>query len=130
MKTGTYSKLLAQVVGLTIALLVLGGITFFRIRQKRAELDQHKPAHEYFIQVDDHGYHPEWVDAPAGERVRLTFTRTADDGCGQQLFFPSEHLRRDLPFNEPVSVEITMPSSGGVVFTCSMEMYKGQVIAK
>lgn len=85
------------------------------------------PARTIHITVDEQGYHPPTVKAPAGERVRLEFERTADDGCGQQLFFPGEKLRRDLPLHRAVNVDITMPAKGSVAFTCSMGMYKGEV---
>ena len=56
--------------------------------------------------------------------------RTTDEGCGQQLVFPDLDIRRDLPLNEPVAVDITMPASGRVAFTCGMAMYQGSVVAQ
>lgn len=85
---------------------------------------------EHAITVDATGYHPATVRAPAGKPVRLTFTRTSDDGCGQQLVFPAQNLRRDLPLDQKVSVDLTMPASGNVAFTCGMDMMKGSVVAE
>jgi plastocyanin domain-containing protein len=82
------------------------------------------------ITVDGDGYHPESVSAPAGKPARLTFTRTSDEGCGQQLVFPALGLRKDLPLNEPVSVDVTMPESGSLAFTCGMDMYRGSVVVQ
>jgi plastocyanin domain-containing protein len=80
--------------------------------------------------VDASGYQPAEVRAPAGKPVRLEFLRTSDDGCGQQLVFPTLDIRRDLPLNEVVPVDITMPASGSLSFTCGMDMYRGAVIAQ
>lgn len=82
------------------------------------------------IRVDADGYHPPRAAAPAGQPVRLMFTRTSDEGCGQQVVFPDLDIRRDLPLNERVPVDITMPESGSVSFTCGMAMYQGSVVAR
>jgi plastocyanin domain-containing protein len=82
------------------------------------------------IHVDATGYHPEEASATPEQPVRLVFTRTSDEGCGQQLVFPDLQIRRDLPLNEPVPVDITMPASGAVRFACGMDMYRGSIVAR
>ena len=82
------------------------------------------------IAVGESGYTPAEVTAAAGAPVRLMFTRTSDYGCGQQLVFPDLDIRRDLPLGEAVAVDITMPASGSVRFTCGMDMYQGSVVAR
>lgn len=81
------------------------------------------------ITVDGRGYHPESVTLPAGRPATLVFTRTTDEGCGQQLVFPSLNIRRDLPLGQPVEITIT-PASGTLTFTCGMAMYRGSVVAR
>lgn len=81
------------------------------------------------LTVDGTGYHPSSISAPPIKPVRLTITRTSDEGCGQQIVFPSLNLRRDLPLNQPVTVEFTMPASGSVAFTCGMDMLRGSIVA-
>lgn len=88
------------------------------------------PSAPISIAVDGTGYHPPAVNAPAGKPTVLVFTRTSDQGCGQQLVFPSLNIRKDLPLNKPVRVEFTMPVSGSVAFTCGMDMYRGSVVAQ
>lgn len=82
------------------------------------------------ISVDGRGYHPDSVQAPAGKPTRLIFTRTSDEGCGQQLIFPTLDIRKDLPLNKPVTVDLTMPPSGNVAFTCGMNMLRGSIVAQ
>ena len=81
------------------------------------------------LTVDGSGYHPSSISAPPGKPVRLTITRTSDEGCGQQIVFPSLNIRRDLPLNQAVTVEFTMPASGSVAFTCGMDMMRGSIVA-
>ena len=62
--------------------------------------------------------------------MRLVFTRTSDEGCGQQLVFPTLGIRRDLPLNRAVTVDLTMPATGSVAFTCGMDMLRGSVVVQ
>ncbi|MDQ3034953.1 MAG: cupredoxin domain-containing protein [Myxococcota bacterium] len=85
---------------------------------------------EIAITVDAEGYHPAQASAPAGAPVRVVFTRTSDEGCGQQLAIPALDIRRDLPLNEAVAVDLTMPASGSLRFTCGMDMYEGSLVVE
>lgn len=82
------------------------------------------------VEVHARGYTPSEISATAGEPLRLVFTRTTDEGCGQQLVFPELNIRRDLPLDEAVAVDITVPQSGRLRFTCGMDMYRGAVVVR
>ncbi|MBK7859745.1 MAG: cupredoxin domain-containing protein [Archangiaceae bacterium] len=82
------------------------------------------------VTVGASGYTPARVTAKAGEKVRLVFTRKTDEGCGQQLVVPSLEVRKDLPLDTPVPVDLTMPAKGEVAFTCGMAMYEGAVVVQ
>ena len=82
------------------------------------------------ITVDGSGYHPTSANAASGKPVHLVFTRTSNDGCGQKLVFPALGIRKDLPLNEAVAVDVTMPASGQLAFTCGMNMYRGSIVAQ
>jgi plastocyanin domain-containing protein len=81
------------------------------------------------VTVDADGYHPAESHAKAGQPVRLTVTRTTDEGCGQELVIPSLNVKRDLPLKQPVSFDITMPATGTLKFACGMDMYRGSIVA-
>jgi plastocyanin domain-containing protein len=80
------------------------------------------------VSVDGEGYHPATIRARPGSALTLVFTRTTDECCGQQLVFPAQNIRRDLPLNRPVEVALTVPATGSVNFACSMNMYQGSVV--
>jgi plastocyanin domain-containing protein len=82
------------------------------------------------VSVGAAGYDPSEAKAKAGKPVRLEFTRTTDEGCGQQLVFPTLDIKKDLPLNKPVAVDVTMPESGKLAFTCGMDMYRGAIVAE
>jgi plastocyanin domain-containing protein len=82
------------------------------------------------VSVDGSGYHPAELSAAPGQLVHVVFTRTSDEGCGQQVVFPDLGIHRDLPLGEPISVDVTMPATGRVSFTCGMSMYRGAIVAR
>lgn len=82
------------------------------------------------VLVDGEGYHPAQIRAPAGAQITLAFRRTTDECCGQQLRIPSMNLQRDLPLNATVPVQVTVPASGALAFTCGMNMYRGSVVVQ
>ncbi len=90
----------------------------------------HTPSGPIAITVDAEGYHPAEVHAAAGKPLHLIFTRTSDDGCGQQLVFPKLGIKRDLPLDQAVDVDLTLPASGTLAFTCGMDMLRGSVVAE
>ena len=86
-------------------------------------------ANRFNVTVDADGYHPSTVSVHAGQPTTIVFTRTSDEGCGQQLVFPSLNVRRDLPLNQPVEVQITPSTVAPIAFTCGMGMMRGTIVA-
>ena len=74
------------------------------------------------------GYHPDRIEVPAGERVRLVFTRTEYSGCTRELLFPALELRVELPTNQAVVVELPPLAPGEWSFHCGMKMIHGSVV--
>jgi len=82
------------------------------------------------IAVGADGYEPARVEAQAGEPLTLVFTRTTDEGCGDQLVIAAHDIRRDLPLNEPVEVTFTPTEAGELRFSCGMDMYDGAIVVR
>lgn len=82
------------------------------------------------VSVGASGYTPSQVQATAGQPLTLVFTRTTDEGCGQELVIASQDIRRDLPLNEPVEVTFTPTEAGELRFTCGMDMYDGAIVVE
>ncbi len=86
--------------------------------------------HRVAVSVNASGYEPSEVQATAGEPLTLVFTRTTDEGCGNQVAIPSEHIERDLPVGQPVEVTFTPHEAGRVRFTCGMDMFEGAIVVR
>jgi plastocyanin domain-containing protein len=81
------------------------------------------------VTVDGDGYHPARLEVVAGRPLRITFRRTTDRTCGQEVVFPDLGIRRELPLDRPVDVTLT-PTRGTIAFTCGMGMYQGSIVAE
>lgn len=124
-------RLLVMLLGSTLALAACDKKSADKPADKtEAAKPADKPAGELVVTVDDKGYHPDTLYAPPGKPVTITFKRLDEMNCGEDLVFPELQIKKALPVGTPVKVELTMPASGQIAFTCGMAMYKGQVVAK
>ena len=76
------------------------------------------------------GYSPEVVSVPLGKTTILNFTRTDPTDCLSELMIGDFKIRKDLPLNKKVSVEITPKNKGEFTYTCGMNMYHGKIIVE
>jgi len=81
------------------------------------------------VTVNEKGYSPNRIEAKASRPVTLVFTRTTDAGCGKEVAFPDQKIRRALPLNEPISITLTPKLNEPIKFTCGMGMYRGSIVA-
>lgn len=77
--------------------------------------------------VVEGGYKPAKVTVKAGERVRLKFVRKEYAGCTRELVIPALELRKELPPNKPVLVDLPVLAPGDYEFRCGMNMVRGAI---
>ena len=82
------------------------------------------------VVVGEQGFEPARVALRAGIRARITFLRTTDKTCGTEVVFPSLGIKRALPLNQPVEIDLTPPKAGDIAFACGMNMLKGSVVVE
>lgn len=82
------------------------------------------------IKVTDKGFEPSTVEAKKGETVSLKFTRSTTSDCLKAISIPSLNVKRDLPMNTPVIVNVPAEKEGKIVFQCWMAMVKGEIDVK
>ena len=88
-----------------------------------------KPAGTLRVTITEKGFEPARVTASAGAPVRVTFVRTTENTCAKEVLVPASNVKRPLPLNEPVVVELP-PKPGEVTFTCGMKMLSGVVVIR
>lgn len=81
------------------------------------------------VVITEQGFQPDRVAVPAGQPVRVTFVRSTDNTCAKEVAVPSQQIKRALPLNEPVVVELP-GKAGEVTFVCGMNMLRGTVVVQ
>ena len=82
------------------------------------------------ITVGEQGFEPSRMTLHAGGPARLTFVRTSDKTCATAVVFPSLHLRRELPLNQPVEIPLPPQKTGELQFVCGVNMLRGAVVVQ
>ena len=98
---------------------------FFLMKKEK----QVKVTDEVDIKVSG-GYSPEVISIPKGKPTKINFLRTDPTECLSEIVLGDFKIRKELPLNKKVTVEITPQKEGEFTFTCGMNMYHGKIIVK
>lgn len=82
------------------------------------------------ITADDNGFTPSKVEIPKGKATRLVFKRTSDGTCATDVVFPELSVKKPLPLNQPVVVEVPVGEARTYAFHCGMGMFKSSVVVQ
>ncbi|MCE7869197.1 cupredoxin domain-containing protein [bacterium CPR1] len=82
------------------------------------------------VRVTEKGFEPASLTLPAGHKAQVTFLRTTDSTCGTEVIFPELKLRKALPLNQPVTIELPAHSGHSLKFHCGMDMLRGTVVVR
>lgn len=82
--------------------------------------------------IVDGGYRPGRITVAEGERVRLKFVRREQSPCTREVVFAALNIRRELPTDQPIIIELPALAAGEYEFKCGMNMIKGvlEVVAR
>jgi plastocyanin domain-containing protein len=85
------------------------------------------------VTVGEEGFAPNSLVLPkgaAGSTVPITFVRTTDETCAKEVVFPDVGIKRALPLNTPVTIDVPADTSRTLTFQCGMAMYKGAMVVR
>ncbi|OGK33158.1 hypothetical protein A3E10_01150 [Candidatus Roizmanbacteria bacterium RIFCSPHIGHO2_12_FULL_37_23] len=75
----------------------------------------------------DGGYQPEVISIPNGQTTKLNFIRKDPSSCLEEVVLGDFKIRKYLPLNKKVTIEITPKKIGEYTFTCDMNMFHGKL---
>ncbi len=76
------------------------------------------------------GYSPEVISIPKGKTTKINFLRTDPTECLSEVILGDFKIKKELPLNQKVTIEITPEKIGEFKFTCGMNMFHGKIIVK
>jgi plastocyanin domain-containing protein len=85
------------------------------------------------VVADQHGFTPSSLTVakgPPGSKATLTFTRTSDETCARDVVFPDLGIKKPLPLDVPVTVEVPSDADKTLTFQCGMAMYKSSIVVR
>lgn len=77
--------------------------------------------------VTEDGFEPSKIKAKKGEKLRLVVTRKTDKTCATEIVIPPHGIKKDLPLDKAVTVELTPKASGEIRYACGMGHITGIV---
>jgi plastocyanin domain-containing protein len=88
---------------------------------------------ELRVVASEHGFTPSSHAIPKGAPGALTtvsFVRTTDQTCATEVVFPELDIKKTLPLNVLVAVNVPSDAARTLTFQCGMGMYKGALLVK
>ncbi|MBC7740655.1 MAG: cupredoxin domain-containing protein [Bdellovibrionaceae bacterium] len=104
--------------------LVLVGILFVTTNALSAELVVPQVIE---IQATEKGFEPQDISVKSGVPIILKVTRKTDDTCATDIEFKSKKIKKKLPLNKSVRIDLGTLAKGDVPFACGMKMFKGMI---
>jgi plastocyanin domain-containing protein len=85
------------------------------------------------VRAGEHGFSPTSMMLPkgaAGSLATVTFVRTTDQTCATEVVFPDLDIKKALPLNTPVTIDVPSDAPRTLSFQCGMGMYKGALVVR
>lgn len=80
--------------------------------------------------VVEGGYSPEVISIPRGKTTKINFIRKDSTECLSEVVLGDFKIRKELPLNQKVTVEITPKKIGEFGYSCGMNMYHGKIVVR
>ena len=115
-----------KIIVIIIGLLALVFTYWFFLMKKDKEV-----AVAGFVDIIvDGGYSPAVISIPLGQTTKVNFFRKDSNSCLEEVVLGDFKIKKYLPLNQTVRMEITPDKKGKFNFSCGMGMFHGKVIVK
>lgn len=76
------------------------------------------------------GYSPDVISIPKGKTTKITFIREDPSDCLEEVVLGDFKIRKRLPLNQKVTIELTPQKIGEYRFECGMNMFHGKIMVR
>lgn len=118
----TVDRVIVLVGGLGLIVFIYG--YFFRKKEKMVKA---KDSIDILVKG---GYQPSVIAVSQGVKTKINFKRIDENRCLEEVVFPDFKIRRFLPLNKIVAIEIFPDKKGVYNFFCGMGMFHGKLIVE
>ncbi|MDO8570811.1 MAG: cupredoxin domain-containing protein [Candidatus Daviesbacteria bacterium] len=116
-------KVLITIIGATLILFIY----WFFLSKKEKEI---KILNNEVDIIVNGGYSPEVISIPLGKTTKINFIRKDSTECLSEVVLGDFKIKRELPLNQKVMIEITPKKKGEFEYSCGMGMYHGKIMVK
>lgn len=112
-----------------VAIFSLAGMvfTYWFFLMKKEEVVSVKDSID--IKVEG-GYSPDTISIPKGETTKINFFRKDPSSCLEEVVLSDFKIKKFLPLNKEITIEVTPQKEGEYKFSCGMNMFHGKIIVK
>ena len=116
---------------------------FFLMKKSKSVMVSDSADSDNSLEVDivvDGGYSPDVISVPKGKKIKINFIRKDPSTCLEEVVlsdFSAEggsayggKIRKYLPLNQKITIELYTDKVGEFNFSCGMNMYHGKIIVK
>jgi plastocyanin domain-containing protein len=115
---------------LTYAISALAATRGEKKQESSRTAQNEKAAQSQTVEITEKGFQPEVLKLKVNVPARLTFVRRTDKTCVREVLIKEYDVKRELPLNEPITVEFTPRKSGEFAFACGMGMLRGKLVVE
>lgn len=115
---------------LLVSIISLAGIGFtywFFLMKDEKEVSMSGDSIDITV---DGGYQPEVISIPKDKTTKINFFRKDPSSCLEEVVLSEFKIRKFLPLNQKVTVELLPKKKGEFRFECGMNMFHGKIIVK
>ncbi|HLD28422.1 MAG TPA: cupredoxin domain-containing protein [Patescibacteria group bacterium] len=119
-----------QIIGIILILAVIGLyiLWLWYAKNQRGADAKIKNNIQVFDILVKGVYSPGVIKAKLDKPIRINFRREESSECSRFVNFPDFKIRKELPEDKTVTIDIVADKPGVFIFTCDMSMYQGKLI--
>lgn len=110
-----------------VTLISVAGIYFIYWFFLRKENQKPAPLNDSVDVTVSGGYDPEVISIPYGKTSKLNFFRKDPSSCLEEVVLGDFKVRKYLPLNQKITIELTPKKRGEFTYSCGMNMFHGKI---